>query len=326
MKRFFLYTCLYSFLLISAKKPDNFPEVQITNGLIKVNLYLPDVEKGYYRATRFDWSGVISSLEFKDHSYFGQWFDDYNPEIHDAIMGPVEEFTPVGFDKAKPGEAFLKPGVGIIVRPDHTPYSSFKLYIIKNPGVWKVIKKADQVEFVHVVQDAVYAYEYKKSVQLVKGKPEMVLIHTFKNTGLNPVETNVYDHNFFIIDNYHSGPDVRVKLAFNPGGKFQGPQDVAKFENNQLLFKRALVKGESIYCDGFSGVGDTPDEYDIRIENIKTGAGVRITCDQPLLKLVFWACPATACPEPYIHVKIDPGQEYSWKIKYDFYTFDKENK
>jgi hypothetical protein len=53
---------------------------------------------------------------------------------------------------------------------------------------------------------------------------------------------------------------------------------------------------------------------------VKTGAGVRITSDQPLSKLVFWSAPATICPEPYITIKVNPGQEYSWKIMYEFYT------
>lgn len=321
MKQLLLSGCLLTGVILSASDSGNIPGHNITNDVITANLYLPDPENGYYRATRFDWSGIVSSLEFKGHAYFGQWFQQYEPEIHDAIMGPVEEFTPAGFEEAKTGETFLKPGVGMLIKPDETTYTSFKLYKIKNPGVWSVKKKADQVQYVHVLQDAGYAYEYSKSIQLVKGRPEMVLLHTFKNTGRKPIETNVYDHNFFMIDHTATGPDFRVKFAFNPGGTFQGPEGITGFQDNQLQFKRAIQSGENIYCGGFTGVGKTPKDYDIRIENIKTGAGVRITSDQPLLKLVFWACPTTLCPEPYIHMKVDPGQEFSWKINYEFYTF-----
>ena len=42
----------------------DFPQAQITNGLIQVKLYLPDPKNGYYRATRFDWSGEIASLHY----------------------------------------------------------------------------------------------------------------------------------------------------------------------------------------------------------------------------------------------------------------------
>jgi len=41
----------------------DFPRAEISNGSVRAKLYLPDPDNGYYRATRFDWSGVISSLE-----------------------------------------------------------------------------------------------------------------------------------------------------------------------------------------------------------------------------------------------------------------------
>src|SRR3974390_2796609 len=46
----------------------DFPRTEITNGQLHVKLYLPDAKGGYYRATRFDWSGVIASLEYKGHN------------------------------------------------------------------------------------------------------------------------------------------------------------------------------------------------------------------------------------------------------------------
>src|SRR5579862_6769873 len=84
-----------------------FPQAEIANGAggIRAKLLLPDAERGYYRGTRFDWSGVIASLEYKGHNYFGQWFEKYDPKLHDAIMGPVEEFltppnrTGLGYDE-----------------------------------------------------------------------------------------------------------------------------------------------------------------------------------------------------------------------------------
>ncbi len=68
------------------------PEAGISNGAIDAKLYLPDARQGYYRGTRFDWSGVIYSLRYKGHEYFGPWFEKYAPQTHDAIAGPVEEF------------------------------------------------------------------------------------------------------------------------------------------------------------------------------------------------------------------------------------------
>jgi len=69
------------------------PQVAISNARIHAQLYLPDSQSGYYQGTRFEWSGVISSLEWNGHSCFGQWFQRYDPKLHDAITGPVEEFS-----------------------------------------------------------------------------------------------------------------------------------------------------------------------------------------------------------------------------------------
>jgi hypothetical protein len=61
----------------------------------------------------------------------------------------------------------------------------------------------------------------------------------------------------------------------------------------------------------------------MKVENTKTGAGVRIRSDRPMSKLAFWSNPKNLSPEPYIAVKVEPGQEFSWKIMYEFYTLER---
>lgn len=80
-----------------ASPNEDFPSAGISNNLLSAKLLLPDQKLGYYQATRFDWSGLIESLDYKGHSFFGQWFKKYDPKLHDAIKGPVEEFEPIGY-------------------------------------------------------------------------------------------------------------------------------------------------------------------------------------------------------------------------------------
>src|SRR6185295_17691846 len=100
-----------------------------------------------------------------------------------------EDFYPVGYDEAKVGEGFLKIGIGIVTKPDEPKFFFVNPYQQTNTGEWTVKKKTDQVEFTHTLNDAKYAYEYKKTVQLLKGKPEMVISHTLKNTSKLLIET-----------------------------------------------------------------------------------------------------------------------------------------
>ena len=211
----FLVFFLLGFVSLAADPP----QAEISNGLVRAKLYLPDAQDGYYRATRFDWSGVISSLEYKGHNYFGKWFERYDPKIHDAIMGPVEEFLTngagLGYTEAKAGESFVRIGVGAARKPEEPRYRQFVTYEITDNGKWTVRKGADWVEFTHELQDTSgYAYIYRKTVRLTEGKPEMVLEHSLKNTGRKTIETSVYNHNFYVIDGQPTGPDVVVKFPF----------------------------------------------------------------------------------------------------------------
>ncbi len=66
---------------------------------------------GFYLGTRFDRSGVLDSLQLGGKEICGRWFEHYHPRMHDAVCGPAEEFTAIGY---RPGGHFLKIGVGVL--------------------------------------------------------------------------------------------------------------------------------------------------------------------------------------------------------------------
>lgn len=320
MKILFIFCSIFLGWFSPVSPPDQFPQAEISNGAIKAVLFLPDSATGYYQGTRFDWSGVIKSLEYKEHSYFGQWFKKYDPKLHDAISGPVEEFGAIGYDDVKPGEKFIKIGVGALNKTDEKPYSSFTLYEIANPGKWKIKTAKDQVIFTQELKDETgYAYLYSKTLRLIKGKPELVLEHSLKNTGKRTIETSVYNHNFFLIDKELTGPNIKIKFPFELEGTGRGVGTFAEIKGKEINYTRELKDKEDMYIGALNGFQNDAKDYDFRIENHKSGAGVRIMADKPLDKLVFWACSTVSCPEPYIHIKANPGEDFQWKIHYEFY-------
>ncbi|MCF0064464.1 hypothetical protein MUK70_25240 [Dyadobacter chenwenxiniae] len=321
MKRITLLFALIC-LAISAFRVIDFPQAEISNGVINAKLFLPDSANGYYRGVRFDWAGQVPTLEYKGHSYFGQWNSTYDPKLHDAIMGPVEEFVALDFDKAKAGGTFVKIGVGVLVKPDDKKYSFATNYEIKDGGKWTVDKKKDQVTFTHTLKDPTgYGYVYTKTLKLVKGKPQLVLEHSLKNTGSKDIATSTYNHNFFMIDKEPTNENIRIVFPFTVSGEGAGFGTIINAKEKTLTYARPVVPGDQVFSSGLKGFGPNAKDYDIRIENIKTSAGVRITGDRPLEKLVYWANPTTSCPEPYIHISAKPGQETKWNVNYEFYTF-----
>jgi len=322
MRRTILIAITLALTSLTAAGP---PQAEISNGSIHAKLYLPDAANGYYRATRFDWSGVVASLEFRGHSYFGVWFPRYDPKIHDAITGPVEEYrtgdSALGYADAKVGESFVRIGVGLLKKPEEQRFQQFETYDIVDNGKWTVKAAADSVEFTQELTGPAsgYAYLYKKTVRLAKGAPRLVIEHSLKNTGKKTIETNVYNHGFFMIDNQPSGPDFSVKFPFEvkAAADLHG---LAEVSGKELHYLRELNPGgESVHSE-LTGFGDSARDFDFRVENRKTGAGVHVTGDRPLWKIDFWSIRTTLCPEAYINMKIEPGQESHWSLTYDFYV------
>ena len=290
MKPAIFFIALISPILAGAA---GYPDARITNGPLKAVILLPDAQHGYYRGT-----------------------------IHDAIMGPVEEFrtgdSALGYDQAKPGETFVKIGVGVLRKPAEAEYKFSTNYEIVNGGKWTSHASAGQAHFRHQLTDpSGYAYVYEKTIRLLKDQPRMVIEHRLKNTGKLAIETSVYNHNFFVIDGQPSGPDFAVTFPF----AVQAVADVSKtavVSGNKLTYVRELPAGESVYTE-LKGYGATAGDYDIRVENTREKVGAHITGDQPLSKLVFWSIRTTLCPEAYVSMKIAPGKTSEWKITYDFY-------
>jgi hypothetical protein len=303
----------------------NFPKKVLNNGPIQAVVYLPDAENGYYRSTRFDWSGVVPCLTYKGHSYFGVWFNRYDPLINDSITGPVEEFrsadglSSINYAEAKPGGLFIKPGVGVLRKLDDSPYKFGTAYPIVDGGKWTVHAKRTQVTLTQRLQPTLgYGYVYEKTLQLDKHDPVLILQHHMKNIGTKTIDTQVYDHDFFMLDGVPTGPGMAVHFVFDPTA--QKPLEPrAKIDGKDIVYLQALEpkQAASSFLTGYS---NTPADYDFVVENRNTGVGVEQTSDSPIAQMNFWSIRTTICPEAYIHVTIPPGGTASWTIRYRFFA------
>ena len=318
------------------------PEVEITNALLRVRLDLPDAGTGFSRGTRFDWSGVIGGLQYAGHDYYPQWFQRSDPSVHDftydgadivagpctAITGPAEEFTSngqnLGFDQAKAGGTFIKIGVGVLRKPDDKKYDPYRLYPIQDGGTWTVTRHPDSIEFRQEVADPLtgYAYDYRKTVSVAGGKPQMVLAHSLRNTGQRAIQASVYNHNFLYLDRQAPGPECSITTPFPIRVSPTRTGNLAEVQGKHIGFSKTLTGEDRVYLD-IQGFGTDPKDYDFRVENRSMGAGVRITADRPVSRAALWAIRAPLAFEPFIAMNIAPGAEFTWRIKYDYYTIPK---
>lgn len=313
----------------------SFPQAEISNGQITAKMYLPNAKSGFYRSTRFDWSGAVYSLQYHGHNFYGPWFDTIDPKVINwvyrggeivsgpcsGLWGPVDEFqTPLGFDEAKPGGTFIKIGVGVL-RKTEGAYNRYYPYQVLNPGKWSVKMHRDSVEFTQRLSDPAlgYAYVYRKVVRLVKDKPEMVIERSLRNTGAREIESATYDHNFMVIDKQTPGPAFTFQVPFGIETQRQPNPELAKIENDRIVFQKPL-SGQDQLAVFIQGFNDGANDNEIAIADRRVGAGVKIGVNRPLLRELLWSIRTVLAVEPYVAIDIQPGAEFTWRNTFDYYT------
>src|SRR5262245_41953908 len=303
MRRNLIMTATILFVAIFALAAAN-PEVTISNKQLRVKMYVPDPANGFYKGARFDWSGIINSVEFGGHTFYGQCFAKIDPTVRDvsykdddilvsvntSAVGPAQEFqTPLGYDNAKEGDLFVKIGVGVLKKRDDTRYAFANVYDIVDHGKWTVNKTANSVEFTQELNDKAtgYAYLYKKTIQLSGDKPEMVIQHSLKNIGKLPIKSVVYNHNFTLFDHLPTS-DITVTVPYEIKSTRLPDANAAVITGNRFVYAKAVENTERV-TGGLQGFGPRASDYDFRIENRKAGTGIRIQGDRPLQNASLWS-------------------------------------
>ena len=311
------------------------PKVTLTSGLLTATVLRPDAVKGFYRGTRFDWGGIISSVTLAGHEYYGLWFDRTGDDIRDfvydgdaitagpntAALGPAESFdpsNPPGWDEAAPGQGFLKIGVGLLRKPnDGAPYSSFRLYEFVDHGRWKIAHGAAWASFKHTLRDAAtgYGYVYTKIIRLVPGSAELRIEHELTNSGTRPIATAMFNHNFLTFGGMPTAqlPTVSAPYPFEAAAPPRG--DAAVLADGRIQYRRALA-GEEIFSVNLKGYASVADARFTIADS--AGASVSVTSDRSWSRLLLWSIRRTVAMEPYVALSAAPGKTIAWSSRYQF--------
>ena len=310
----------------------NAPIVTLRHSRITLRVAVPDLERGFFRGTRFDQAGVVTSLVADGREFYGPWFSRTAPEVLDytytedglvagpdsAATGPVEEFGVIGFEDARPGDLFLKIGVGTLRRPDGKPYDKYWHYEIADWGKRGMRRTQDSVTFTQTIRDAPsgYGYVYEKTLRLVPGKAQMEISHRLRNTGAKPIVTTVYDHNFLRLTPGNDG--VRVRFPFRVAAQTPPPAGLIRLDETGFTYLRPQAYKERVSFL-LTGFGSTPADYDIRITE-PGGAGVTMTGDAPIVRLNVFSLDTVQSVEPFIALDVPPGGEQGWRYTYSFHA------
>jgi len=284
-------------------------------------IYLPDVQKGFYRGSRFDWSGLVAQVEYKGRTYFGELKRPHDPLVHDHAVGTCEEFgmeSGLGYDEAAPGETFIKIGIGRLEKPEgEKRYSFWHPYRIVETFPWRIEAHEDRVSFCQEASDSRgWGYVYTKVVMLAVEEPRLTIRHVFKNTGSRPIRTQHYSHNMICLDQQPFGEDYTLRFPVAVRTQQQDRLDNcgARVQGSEIAFTRLLdgslwfqLDADWAKCENW-----------VEIIQRRTGTKLKIIGNWPIAKFCVYAESTAVCPEPFLDIILAPGEEKSWDIYYLF--------
>src|SRR5262245_37080799 len=315
----FVLTCSVLVPQSRGEEKTKYPQHTLKKGDLTLTIYLPDAAKGYYRGTRFDWSGLVGQATYKGHTFFGPWKATHDPTNAEDADAVAEEFgikEPPSYAEAKAGEPFIKIGVGVLEKPKEKEYGFMTRYKILQPGTWKIEKNNIGIEFRQELKGPRdWAYDYTKRIILRKDGASFKIDHRLRNTGGKAIDTEQYCHNFVILDNQPVGPDYLLTFPFEPVAK--RPMESAKINGKRLEFSRELKDGEALFTE-LEGSQAKAQDNRVTVSHRKVSIGLTITGDAPLAHFNFFAVRRSVCPEPFIPVKLAPSKELEWTTYYRF--------
>ena len=145
----------------------------------------------------------------------------------------------------------------------------------------------------------------------------MEVEYRLENRGEKTIDIDHYNHNFFIIDGTPYGPDYRLELSF--GGN--DPVDInglAVFEGGRITVTEPLGQ-ESLWIELYKGEERT-DLNAALLRNERSGAAIAFRGSAPVDRFRFWAVERAACPEPFSHLYLRPGESAAWSTRYRFFA------
>ena len=147
----------------------------------------------------------------------------------------------------------------------------------------------------------------------------MELAHNLKNIGKYEIETQVYNHNFLVIDGKgpQAGTTIMLPFAVSTGRK-PNPE-FAAIEGNKVVYTKALG-GEDVVSFPITGFGDNVSDHEIRIESRALKAGMSMRGDKPLKSMNLWSIRSNVSVEPFVAVSVAPGKEFRWTSSYRYYS------
>lgn len=271
-----------------------------------------------YNFSRFDWTGKIVSLKFKNIQLAS--IEDPNCQNQNLLgKGLYNEFgieTPLGFDETEIGDWFHKIGVGLLKKEDEK-YVFSKPYKIK-PAEFRTSIDGNRV-LIHCVSHVANGYSYELQKQIELKATSFIIKYSLKNTGKKTIHTEEYVHNFMSIYDDFNGKNFRLNFPFDLKpelfGETVNPEKAISLGEREVFAKSS--PNEQFFFSNLSGGKSVPAAWELF--HLKTNIGIREKTSFQTNKINLWGWKDVISPELFFEINIEPNESKEWARTYEFF-------
>lgn len=271
-----------------------------------------------YQGSRFDWSGFVTQVTL-DGTHTFCVPESYQAGAGIGGIGLCNEFgidQPVGYDEARPGELFPKPGIGLLRKTEEAAYNFAHPYEIAQPFPIGLECSPDRARVVvEPLPCRGYALRLNKTFRVKENWLEIT--YELENTGSRAVLTHEYAHNFAGIDGQPVGPDYRLRF----------PVPVCREEGASVGLDNLAFTAEAV---GFTGIPHhglyflplthiLTEKPQWELQRLSSGVGMREYDDFCPMRVAVWGTLHVLSAEIFVPIDLQPGSKQAWARRYEFF-------
>ena len=274
-----------------------------------------------YKGSRFDWSGKISSIRFKDLP-LTTIEDAGSKDVNFLGKGLYNEFgitNPVGYNETPKGGWFHKIGVGLL-KKEHKQYLFHRKHVIR-PAHFDITYE-DRKIIIICKSELVNGYSYILKKEISISENSFTINYFLHNTGEKKIITDEYVHNFMAINNALIGEDYTLNFPFPINSSLfdetVNSENKVEIGLDNVTFNKTPEK--QFFFSNLTGGKELQAEW--ILTNLKANVGIKEFGSFKTDKINLWGWKHVISPELFFKISIDPKETVEWSRKFDVFKIN----
>jgi hypothetical protein len=285
-----------------------------------LELIISEIGEAYQR-TRFDWTGFITQVRLKSGNHTFCVPESNISGQGTGGIGICNEFSNLigsSYANTAPGAKYPKIGVGLITRPDASPFNFNNQYPLSPFPVF-VEQIGQSIRFVSNPL-ACNGISVRLEKKITLQDSAFTIDYHLENVGSETIETSEYVHNFISIDYYQTGPDYSLHFPFPVTLYDTRPGITAsllEISGNEICWNR--IPEEPFYTR-ISGFQDQKLPYFWELVHTPSRTVMKEKGDFPISMIALWGEEHVVSVEIFIKIILKPLESMKWSRTFEFFS------